>query len=162
MRKTRDLLSILVVLTLTTGSLAWTSSDKSLPPPSTRQIRPDSSELEKASKLYQLVRKENHALRWDQCLARKAFLRAKQLVTSGQFEHEDRKTGKNPVWAQVMQCCRCRSAGENLAEGMESPENIHKALMKSPTHRKNIVDRRFGKVGVGCYDYVCVELFAGF
>ncbi len=133
-----------------------------LPPyPSNKPSRPDVSELRRAEDLYMMLRKENRRLHWDQCLARKAFIRAKQLVVYGYFDHEDPRTGKNPAWDLVWRCFQCAYAGENLAKGMDTPENIHKALMNSPTHRKNIMNPNYDRVGVGCYDYVCVELFAG-
>lgn len=39
-------------------------------------------------------------------------------------------------------------AGENIAEGF-SVEAAHKALMKSPSHRENILNKGFGRVGIG-------------
>ncbi len=129
---------------------------------------PDAFESERARKLYELARTENRGLQWDSCLATKAFMRAKRMVTERYFGHEDPKTGKNPVWKTVRQCIPDKNkrskvpAGENLSKGIDTPANIHKAFMASPTHRKNILDRRFNHVGVGCYDYICVELFAGF
>ncbi|MHC1726163.1 MAG: CAP domain-containing protein [Syntrophobacteraceae bacterium] len=158
MRKTVILLLMLFFWAAVTPVLARAP----LPPsPRNRSVQPDSAEVDKAEKLYFLLRRENRRLNWDRCLAGKAFLRARQMVKQGYFDHEDPRTGKNPAWLLVQRCFSCRSAGENLAKGMDTPENIHKALMKSPTHRKNIVDRRFSRVGVGCYDHICVELFAG-
>ena len=141
------------------------SSSAPLPPPpsSKRFVRPDTAERQRAQDLYRLTRKEHPRLHWDACLARKAFLRAKQLVIEGRFEHEDPRTGENPAWGMVGRCYGyLLAAGENLAKGVDTPENIHKALMASATHRKNIMDPRFERIGVGCYNEVCVELFAGF
>ncbi len=157
MRKTVVLLLMLLLWTAVSPAMARAP----LPPSPRKSVQPAASEVDKAEKLYFLLRKENRALRWDRCLAGKAFLRARQMAKQGYFDHEDPRTGRNPVWGLVKRCFPCRSAGENLAKGMDTPENIHKALMKSPTHRKNIVDRRFSKVGVGCYDSICVQLFAG-
>jgi uncharacterized protein YkwD len=39
-------------------------------------------------------------------------------------------------------------AGENLAVA-SSPERAHDALMASPSHRKNLLDRRYTHLGVG-------------
>lgn len=39
--------------------------------------------------------------------------------------------------------------GENLAAGGHNPESLHDALMDSPPHRANILDRDFAWVGVG-------------
>lgn len=136
---------------------------KSPLPPSPTYKRPDASEIERAEKIYVLIRRANRRLTWDGCLARKAFLRAKELVTKGYFDHRDPDTGRNPVYDRLHDCYRhAATFGENLAMGLDTPENIHKALMDSPTHRKNIINPEFSKVGIGCYDYICVELFAGF
>ena len=156
---------ILFIWAMTSASFAQTSTPLSVFPQSRNSARPE--ETERAKKLYGLLRQENRALQWNNCLAAKASLRARQLVAKGYFDHADPKTGKNPVWKTVNQCFSNTgrhpkiTAGENLAKGNDTPANIHKALMASPTHRKNILDRRFNRVGVGCYDSVCVELFAG-
>jgi uncharacterized protein YkwD len=136
----------------------------SLPPPPSNKppVRPDASEERRAFDLYELARKGNRTLTWDQCLARKAFLRAKELVKNNYFEHLDPVTGRNPAWDMVRRCQRYRYAGENLTKGMDAPENIHKALMSSPTHRRNLINPRFSRIGIACYDFVCVELFAGY
>ncbi len=159
----RKLFIMAVLVTCTLASSGFAQKSRPLPPSKAarKTMRPDASEREKAQRLFDLLRKENRALRYNFCLSTKAFLRAKELVKNGYFDHEDPRTGKNPVWPLVRQCFSCQSAGENLAKGMDTPENIHKALMASPTHRKNIKDRRFTRAGVGCYDNVCVELFAG-
>jgi uncharacterized protein YkwD len=162
MRKTAIFFIYLVLLMVLTPFFVRSASSTQPPPPSNRRaVRPDASEVQKAAQLYQLARRENRRLIWDPCLARKAFLRAKQLVKDGYFDHEDPKTGTNPVWMAIRDCYSCSSGGENLVKGMDTPENIHQALMESPTHRKNILDPRFNLVGIGCYDYICVELFAG-
>ncbi len=168
MKSTISFIVILFIWTLTSASFAQSSRPLPVFPQSRQSARPE--EAERAKKIYQLVRKENRALIWNDCLATKATTRARQLVTERYFEHEDPKTGKNPVWGTVSQCFSKTErlskipAGENLARGIDptaTPADIHKALMESPTHRKNILDRRFNRVGVGCYDRVCVELFAG-
>ncbi len=164
-------IAVAVILSICAlGSFCFAQQGKPLPvyPQAKLASRPGASESERAQKLYELARKENRRLQWDSCLATKASMRARRMVTEHYFGHEDPKTGKNPVWKTVRQCIPDKSkrskvhAGENLAKGIDTAANIHKALMESPTHRKNILDRRFNYVGVGCYDYICVELFAGF
>lgn len=39
-------------------------------------------------------------------------------------------------------------AGENLAVDFTSPESAHEALMASPTHRENILNKRYKEIGV--------------
>ncbi|MGM9568963.1 MAG: CAP domain-containing protein [Phascolarctobacterium sp.] len=44
-------------------------------------------------------------------------------------------------------------AGENIAGGNETPEEVVQSWMDSPGHRRNILYPRFNKLGVGyCYD----------
>ncbi|HYA41955.1 MAG TPA: CAP domain-containing protein [Syntrophobacteraceae bacterium] len=136
--------------------------------PQAVQAGPTGSEESRADVLSRLVCAENHRLVRDGCLATQAFMRAKRMSMAGYFDHEDPKTGKNPVWRAVRLCVHAHRpwvrapAGENLSKGHDTPDNIHTALMASPGHRKNILDPRFNHVGVGCYGDICVELFAGF
>ncbi len=167
MKNTIALMVILLIWPL--ASPCFAQQTRPLPVyPQSKPARPDVSASERARKLYELARKENRVLRWDSCLARKAVQRAKQLAAAHYFEHEDPKTGKNPVWKTIRTCIPAKSrrsnirAGENLTKGIDTPANIHRMLMESPTHRANILDRRFNHLGVGCYDAICVELFAGY
>lgn len=135
---------------------------KSLPPyPMVKERSKPEGDREKARKLFNLAFLENKRLRWDECLAGQAARRAKSIVRNGRFEHKDPATGKNPAWGMVAQCHKIRCAGENLSKGNRPVQAIHNALMESPSHRRNILDRRFTYLGVGCYDEICVELFAG-
>jgi uncharacterized protein YkwD len=167
MKKTVTLLVMAFFWALGCPALAQQSKPLPIFPQSRQTSRPDDSTAAKAHKLYALLRHENQRLRWDSCLASKAIIRARRMAKQGYFDHEDPKTGRNPVWESVNQCVpfdrkRYRvPAGENLAKGIDTPAHIHRALMESPTHRKNILDPRFSRVGVGCYDNICVELFLG-
>jgi uncharacterized protein YkwD len=125
-------------------------------------MMPSSEDKEKARELFCLARMENSRLKWDECLAGKAFKRAKEMVEKGVFAHKDPKTGKNPAWDMVTQCRPVRYAGENLAKGDVSAEAMHRALMESPTHRANLISSKYRSLGIGCYGQVCVQLFAGF
>jgi uncharacterized protein YkwD len=163
MKKIAAPVLFLILVMLLAPILARPSFSSPPYPSNKRSIRPDASERQKAQDIYQLTKRENRKLHWDPCLARKSFLRAKQLVIQGYFDHKDPRTGRNPAWEMVRHCYSCPvAAGENLVKGLNTPENIHNALMASSMHRKNIMDPRFERIGVGCYDYVCVELFAGF
>jgi uncharacterized protein YkwD len=39
---------------------------------------------------------------------------------------------------------------------------MHQALMKSPSHRANLLNPEYEVVGIGCYGNLCVQLFAGY
>jgi uncharacterized protein YkwD len=58
-----------------------------------------------------------------------------------------------------------RIMGENLA-GNTSVNHAHGMLMESPSHRDNILNEKFGKVGIGIikggrYGYMMVMIFKG-
>ncbi len=44
-----------------------------------------------------------------------------------------------------------RSAGENIAYGQKSPQAVMEGWMNSSGHRANILNKNFGKVGIGVY-----------
>lgn len=89
----------------------------------------------------------------------KAQAWAETLAARGGLVHSSLTDGMGAVsW---------RTLGENLASGAESgdwPARLHDALVASPTHHANLVDRRFTHMGVGVASrngqvYV-VEVFA--
>ncbi|MGV8073124.1 MAG: CAP domain-containing protein [Syntrophobacteraceae bacterium] len=131
--------------------------------PSSPFQRSEENPEDKANRLFELARRENPSLIWNNCLAAKAVQRAKFLVENNSFEHKDPRTGKNPAWDLVASCFKTSCAGENLTRGEGcSSTAMHEALMVSPSHRGNILDGRYNLMGVGCYKHICVELFAGF
>lgn len=140
-----------------TGSLPVVPHDKS--------AGPNACERKKAYKLYELARERNPGLRWDSCLATLAFMRARRMAIRHYFSHRDPKTGRNPVWNLISRCIPPAHEwymGENLVEGNDTAEGLHMTLMESPPHRRNILNKHFNHVGVGCYGEICSELFAGF
>jgi uncharacterized protein YkwD len=54
-------------------------------------------------------------------------------------------------------------AGENIIyKGIRSVDT-NKAqlmLMQSPTHRENILSEKYAKMGIGCFEDICVEFFS--
>jgi len=154
---------VLILALLIVAPLAARGASSLPPPPSSKPpVRPDAAEERKAWELFARARKENRRLEWDQCLSRKAFLKAKHLVINNYFDHIDPVTGRNTAWELVERCYHPACVGENLIRGMGEPEDIHRSLMRSPTHRENIVNPSYSRIGIGCYDYICVQIFTGF
>ncbi len=58
-------------------------------------------------------------------------------------------------------CHRDFSAGENLAKGQRSPEEAMKDWMRSPDHKKNLLEPLYTRMGVGWRDNYWVEQFVG-
>ncbi|USB34843.1 CAP domain-containing protein [Paenibacillus sp. YPG26] len=54
-----------------------------------------------------------------------------------------------------------RYAGENIAKGQRTPEEVVKDWMKSPGHRKNILNAHYTLIGVGYYNGLWVQEFIG-
>ena len=56
-----------------------------------------------------------------------------------------------------------RAAGENIAYGQKTPEEVVQGWMNSEGHRANILSSKFGKIGIGCYSsngtYYWTQLF---
>jgi uncharacterized protein YkwD/peroxiredoxin len=133
------------------------------PPPAPIRKTVESPE-DKARRLFHFAREENKKLVWDDCLTSKAVQRAKWLYETGTFEHRDPGSGTNPAFDMVKSCARNAAfAGENLSRSIgSSARTIHNEFMESSTHRENIENRRFSRMGVGCHETICVELFIGF
>jgi uncharacterized protein YkwD len=114
----------------------------------------------KAKGLFEMADQErNGKLKWNECMAKQAEKRAQEIVETKYFEHDD-GTGKLPYRKMIDQCFYWLEAGENLAKGYETTTAAHAALMASPTHKANIMNKNYHQMGVGCYDIVCVEFFA--
>lgn len=90
-----------------------------------------------------------------------AMVRAKECEQ--RFSHT-RPNGTSFATALKEQKVSYRSAGENIAWGQHSPEEVMKAWMNSSGHRANIMNPNFTTIGVGYYenargtDYWC-QLF---
>lgn len=77
-----------------------------------------------------------------------AHLRAKEIVQS--FSHS-RPDGRSCFTAANDLGVSYRAAGENIAYGYETPEQVVNGWMNSEGHRKNILSASFTKIGIGCY-----------
>jgi len=90
-----------------------------------------------------------------------AQVRAKECEQS--FSHT-RPNGSSFATALREQGVTYKSAGENIAWGQRTPEEVVNAWMNSTGHRKNIMNPNFTTIGVGYYenargtDYWC-QLF---
>ncbi|MNR99461.1 Cysteine-rich secretory protein family protein [compost metagenome] len=54
-----------------------------------------------------------------------------------------------------------RYAGENIAKGQRTPEEVVKDWMNSPGHRKNILNPHYTMIGVGYFNGLWVQEFIG-
>lgn len=90
--------------------------------------------------------RRNHGrkpLRLTECLTAKvAQPWARHMADTGRFEHRDLN--------QVFRICPSLTmVGENIAAGQPTAKAVMKAWMGSQGHRRNILDKRFRKIGLG-------------
>lgn len=77
-----------------------------------------------------------------------ANVRAKEIVTS--FSHT-RPNGSKFSTALTENGAKFNGAGENIAWGQKTPEEVMKGWMNSKGHRDNILNKRYTSIGVGYY-----------
>lgn len=86
-------------------------------------------------------------LRVDPILSKIALLKGEDMIRRGYFAH-DTPEGRRP-WEWISKTeYDYVYAGENLAMDFSSAELIHEAFMKSPTHRKNILNDKYRDIGI--------------
>jgi uncharacterized YkwD family protein len=87
-------------------------------------------------------------LKSDWELARVARYKSMDMRDRNYFAHQSPTYG-TPFEMITSFSIAYRYAGENIAAGQRSPEEVMKAWMNSSGHRANILNRNFTKIGVG-------------
>ena len=87
-----------------------------------------------------------HLLKLDADLCAAAQIRANEIVSS--FSHT-RPDGRKFSTVLTDNGIRFTAAGENIAWGQTSPEQVMNAWMNSDGHRANIMNVTYTKLGVG-------------
>lgn len=87
-------------------------------------------------------------LEYDAVLARAAQLKAEDMATNGYFSHIS-PAGITPWYWFRKIGYEYNYAGENLAVNFVDSDDINKAWMKSTSHRANILNAYFTRVGIG-------------
>ncbi|XKG66935.1 CAP domain-containing protein [Mesobacillus maritimus] len=97
-------------------------------------------------------RKQNGlpALQADTQLSGVAQMKSEDMRQNGYFSHTSPTHG-SPFDMMRDQGVSYKTAGENIAQGQPTPQEVVKAWMDSPGHRKNILSSDFTHIGVG-YD----------
>jgi uncharacterized protein YkwD len=75
-----------------------------------------------------------------------AMVRAKEIQQN--FDHT-RPNGSSFATALTEAGASFRGAGENIAWGQRTPQEVVNTWMNSPGHRANIMERNFSRIGVG-------------
>jgi len=94
-------------------------------------------------------------LRMDESLREAARAHARRMVDSERLEHQlsgepsllERIALVGPLASSLKGALKIDRAGENIAYAPRAPD-VHEALMRSPPHRENLLDRGFNVAGV--------------
>lgn len=122
-------------------------------PPETEKPETPDFELSFAEQVVNLVNAERakeglSPLQIDDEVVKAAHVRAREIETS--FAHT-RPNGSSFSTALQEQGAVYRGAGENIAWGQRSPEQVMEGWMNSPGHRANILNANYKYIGVGYY-----------
>ncbi|RYG72361.1 SCP-like extracellular protein [Lentibacillus lipolyticus] len=108
---------------------------------------------EYASKVIELTNEERRkqglsALKSDKQVSRVARNKSMDMQQKGYFSHTSPTYG-SPFNMMKQFNVTYQSAGENIAKGQRTPQQVVDAWMDSKEHRKNILDESFTHIGVG-------------
>ncbi|NMO97001.1 CAP domain-containing protein [Paenibacillus lemnae] len=147
------------------------SSDApSAPTPSAQQPKPEApaapASKEQSAYTQQVVDLVNQeraksglaALSVNDELAAMALDKAKDMSNNNYFDHQSPTYG-SPFDMMKAYGISYSYAGENIAKGQRTPEEVMKAWMNSEGHRKNIMSPNFTMIGVGYYNGHWVQEF---
>lgn len=81
-------------------------------------------------------------------LSRVARIKSQDMVDNGYFSHNSPTYG-TPFEMLTSFGVSYRTAGENIAYGQRSPQEVVTTWMNSPGHRANILNAGFTQIGVG-------------
>ena len=84
--------------------------------------------------------------------------KAMDMINSNYFSHTSPNYG-SPFDMLRTFGISYRSAGENIAKGQKSPQEVMNAWMNSSGHRANILNGSYTSIGVGYYNGAWVQLF---
>lgn len=87
------------------------------------------------------------ALKINPLLEEAAALKAQDMAAKGYFDHTSPEGVTPWFWLEKVGY-RFSGAGENLAINFSDSAQIENAWMNSPTHRANVLDKRFSEIGI--------------
>ncbi|MGG3925978.1 CAP domain-containing protein [Metabacillus fastidiosus] len=84
--------------------------------------------------------------------------KAQDMINSNYFSHTSPNYG-SPFDMMKTFGISYQSAGENIAKGQKSPQEVMNAWMNSSGHRANILKPEYDSIGVGFYNGAWVQMF---
>ncbi|MBM6619475.1 CAP domain-containing protein [Bacillus suaedaesalsae] len=84
--------------------------------------------------------------------------KAEDMINSNYFSHTSPNYG-SPFQMMKTFGITYQAAGENIAKGQKTPQEVMNAWMNSPGHRANILKPEFNTIGVGFHHGAWVQMF---
>ncbi|MED4462633.1 CAP domain-containing protein [Metabacillus fastidiosus] len=84
--------------------------------------------------------------------------KAQDMINSNYFSHTSPNYG-SPFDMMKTFGISYQAAGENIAKGQKSPQEVMNAWMNSSGHRANILKPEYDSIGVGFYNGAWVQMF---
>lgn len=100
------------------------------------------------------------ALKSDALLTKVAMAKAKDMDENNYFSHTSPTYG-SPFDMMRQFGVSYSYAGENIASGQKTPQEVMNAWMNSQGHRENILNKNYTKIGVGYVNGEWVQEFTG-
>jgi len=97
-------------------------------------------------------------LSYNTALAKMAEDKAKDMYNNNYFSHTSPTYG-SPFDMMKTYGISYTSAGENIAKGQKSPQEVMNSWMNSSGHRANILNAGYNQIGVGYYNGIWVQEF---
>ncbi len=97
-------------------------------------------------------------LKYDEKLTYAARYHAKDMAKENYFDHDshDRKNKRLKkscdIFERIGAFANYNYLAENISAGQQTPDEVVKAWMKSPGHKKNILNKNMTLLGVGFYE----------
>jgi uncharacterized YkwD family protein len=116
-----------------------------------------------ATEVFNMVNQERSkaglsTLAIDSALSGMALDKAKDLYNNNYFDHNSPTYG-SPFDMMKTYGIQFTYAGENIAKGQQTPQEVMTAWMNSQGHRDNILNSHFTKIGVAFYNGEWVQEF---
>lgn len=125
----------------------------------------ESTQSDFATQVVKLVNAERakaglNALTSDALLDKVAVAKVKDMSNNNYFDHQSPTYG-SPFDMMKQFGVTYSYAGENIAQGQKTPQEVVTAWMNSEGHRANILSKNFTHIGVGFYNGYWAQEFIG-
>jgi uncharacterized YkwD family protein len=151
--------------TATPGARKSSISMKQVPNavPPRNQAEQTSASSQFDQQVLQLVNKQRAstglaALEMDENLSKMAMVKAQDMYNNNYFDHTSPTYGSPFDMMNKFQIT-FNTAGENIAKGQPSPEQVMNDWMNSEGHKANILNSSFTKIGIAYYNGEWVQEF---